>query len=343
MESRTSSPHDWKEWRRLRAWELKRHGWTQHDIAIALGASAGAVSQWMRAAATDGLDALRHHASPGHPAKLTPEQRLLIADCLWHGAEAYGFRGDVWTCARVTQVIEKEFGVSYHKDRVSRVLKELGWTPQIPIIRAIQRDEVAIANWRTEMWPRLLRQASRERRTLVFVDESGFYLLPGVVRTYGPKGQTPIVDEKQSRDHLSVMAGVTPAGKLYTLVRQESLSSSHSVVFLKHLLLETGTKLLVIWDGSPIHRWGAVQEFLAEGGAKRVHLEAMPGYAPDLSPLDQGCWQHLKHVEMRNVACLDLEELHLEVHLAIGRLRQKARLIRSFFAAAGLTLRGGKV
>ena len=132
------------------------------------------------------------------------------------------------------------------------------------------------------------------------------------------------------------MAGVTPAGKLYTLVRQEALSSSDSVVFLKHLLVQTGKKLLVIWDGSPIHRWGAVREYLAEEGAKRVHLESLPGYAPDLSPLDQGCWQHLKHVEMRNLSCLDLEELHLELHLAIGRLRQKPHLIRAFFAAAGL-------
>ncbi len=175
-----------------------------------------------------------------------------------------------------------------------------------------------------------------ERRILVFVDESGFYLLPGVVRTYGPKGQTPVVDKRLTRDHLSVMAGVTPTGKLYTLVRREALTSSESVAFLKHLLVQTGKKLLVIWDGSPIHRWGVVREFMAEEGAKRIHLEALPGYAPDLSPLDQGCWHHLKNVEMGNLSCMDMEELHLEFHLAIGRLRQKPRLIQSFFAAAGL-------
>ena len=73
--------------------------------------------------------------------------------------------------------------------------------------------KAAIARWRTEVWPELRRRAVAERRTLVFVDESGFYLLPGVVRTYGPQGQTPVVDKKLTRDHLSVMAGVTPAGK----------------------------------------------------------------------------------------------------------------------------------
>lgn len=330
-------PHDWREWRRLRALYLFQHGWKERDIAQALGASKGAVSQWLAAAREGGRKALYSHRHGTH-AKLTDEQKQRIPDFLWHGPEAYGFRGEVWTCPRVVAALALEFGVTYHRDHVSRILKELGWTPQIPITRAIQRDEAVIARWRTEVWPELRRQATAERRTLVFVDESGFYLLPGVVRTYGPKGQTPVVDKRLTRDHLSVMAGVTPAGKLYTLVRRESLSSLESVVFLNHLLVHTGKKLLVIWDGSPIHRWGAVREFMAEAGAKRIHLEALPGYAPDLSPLDQGCWHHLKDVEMGNLSCMDMEELHLEFHLAIGRLRQKPHLIQSFFAAAGLSL-----
>jgi transposase len=338
MGNTTPSPHDWKEWRRLRAWDLHKQGWAQHDIAVALDVSEGAVSKWIHSAAEAGRKALRSHASPGHPAKLTIAQKRQIPDFLRHGAEAYGFRGDVWTCERVAQVVEWEFGMHYHKDHMSRLLKGLGWTPQIPMTRAVQRDEAAIARWRTDVWPALYRQASRERRALVFIDETGIYLLPGVVRTYGPKGETPVVDQLLSRDHLSVMAGVTPSGKLYTLVRQDPLTSLESVVFLKHLLGQTSKKLLVIWDGSPIHRWGAVQEYLAGDGAKRVQVEPLPGYAPDLSPLDRGLWQHLKHVEMRNRSCMDLEELHLEFHLAIGRVRQKPHLIQSFFAAAGLPL-----
>src|SRR5262245_26792222 len=123
MGTATPAPPDWKEWRRLRAWELQRHGWTQHDIAAALGVSKGAVSRWLGTAARLGVAALRSHPSPGAPPKLTPQQRRLIPDCLSHGAEAYGFRGDVWTCARVAWVIEQEFGVSHHHDHVSRLLK----------------------------------------------------------------------------------------------------------------------------------------------------------------------------------------------------------------------------
>jgi transposase len=326
---------DLKEWRRMRAWQLSQLGWKQRIIADALGVTEGAVSHWVAKARDKGPAALlsRHH--PGPAAKLESEQMRLIPEFLGHGAEAYGFRGEVWTCARVAKVIDEEFGVCYHKGHVSRLLKELNWTPQMPIARAIQRDEQEIERWRVEVWPRLKAEARHERRTLVFTDESGFYLLPGKVRTYAPEGHTPVLHEWQTRDHLSVMGGVTPTGKLYVLVRQESLNGLHTIEFLKHLIRHIGPRLLVIWDGSPIHRRVAIKEFLASAAGRGVRVERLPAYAPDLNPVE-GSWQHLKHVEMCNLASLDLEALHLELHLAIGRLRQKPNLIRSFFVGAGL-------
>lgn len=328
-------PGSWREWRRLRAVQLEREGWYQRDIAAALDVSEVTVSRWLARVRVGGLEALLAHPSPGHPSELSPAERRMIPEFLWHGPEAYGFRGQVWTCARVAKVIEAEFGVTYHKGHVARLLKGLQWTPQTPIRRAIQRDEAAIERWRDEVWPELLKRSRNERRLLVFVDESGFYLLPGVVKTYAPRGQTPIIRAKLTRDHLSVMAGMTPQGKIYTLVRQESLTGLHSIEFLVHLGRVAGTRLLVIWDGSPIHRRVEVQEFVSETRGK-VWLEALPGYAPDLNPWDEGGWQHLKHVEMRNLVCRDLEELHEEFHFAVGRIRHKPHLVRSFFAQAGL-------
>jgi transposase len=319
---------------------LKRHGWSRHAIAEALGVSPVSVSRWFARVRDGGPEALRAHPSPGAPAKLTDAQRRLIPEFLWHGAEAYGFRGELWTCARVAQVIEEEFGVRYHKDHVGRLLKELHWTPQVPIRRAIQRDEKAIRRWRREVWPDLQRRAWRERRVLVFEDESGFYLLPGLVRTYAPEAHTPVLHEKQTRDHLSVMGGMTPAGKVYTLARQESLNGLHRIECLGHLLPVAGPRLLVIWDGSPIHRRAEVNEYVA-GTRGKIWVEALPGYAPDLNPWDEGGWHHLKNVEMRNLVCRDLEELHQEFHLAVGRLRQKPHLVQSFFAQAGLKIQRG--
>ena len=172
---------------------------------------------------------------------------------------------------------------------------------------------------------------------LVFEEESGFYLPPGVVKTYAPEARTPVLHETQTRDHLSVMGGMTPEGKLYVLARQRSLNGLDIIEFLLHLGRVAGERLLVIWDGSPIHRRAEVSEFVSETRGK-VWLEALPGYAPDLNPWDEGGWHHLKDVEMRNLVCRDLEELHEQFHLAVGRLRQRPHLMRSFFAQAGLAL-----
>lgn len=315
---------------------LKCRGWCQRDIAEALDVSEEAISRWLARARDDGPEALRARPAPGQPPRLTTDEVRSIPELLWHGPEAYGFRGQVWTCARVAKVIEWEFGVRYHKDHVGRILRGLHWTPQQPIKRAIQRDEAAIDRWRAEVWPDLLRRARRERRALVFEDESGFYLLPSVVRTYAPEGLTPVLRQKQTRDHLSVMGAMTPEGRVFVMARPESLNGLHCIEFLLHLLRVAGDRLLVIWDGSPIHRRAEVTAFVAETkGAVRV--ERLPSYAPDLNPVEW-MWRHLKEVELRNLSCLDLEQLHMEFHLALGRLRQKMRLVPSFFEGAGLSL-----
>lgn len=197
--------------------------------------------------ATAESSALRPHPPPGHPPKFLPDQKRRILDFLWYGAEPYGFRSQVWTYARIALVIEEEFGVHYHKWHVGKLLQELHGTPQVPIWRAIQRADRATERWRSEIWPELFRRAERERRVLVFEDESGFSLLPGLVRTYAPEEQTSVIPEKTPHDHLSVMDGMTPEGEVYTLARQESLNGMQCIEFRAHLRKVAGERL----GGSP--------------------------------------------------------------------------------------------
>ncbi len=125
--------------------------------AEAFSVSPAAVSQWLAKAREDGGAAWRAKPRPTGPIKLTEAQLRSIPELLSHGAEAYGFRGDMWTCARVATVLWEEFGVSY-KAHVSRLLKRLAWTPQLPIERAAQRDEALIEQWRLQVWPELKKR-----------------------------------------------------------------------------------------------------------------------------------------------------------------------------------------
>jgi transposase len=133
------------------------------------------------------------------------------------------------------------------------------------------------------------------------------------------------------------MSGITPKGNLFTMVGKQAMTGIESARFLKHLRNQVGGMLLVVWDGSPIHRGRKVKGYLADGGTKHIHLEQLPAYAPDVNPAE-GVWNQLKFVEMRNLCCWDLTDLHYELNLAIVRLRRKPKLIQSFFAGAGLSL-----
>ncbi len=122
------------------------------------------------------------------------------------------------------------------------------------------------------------------------------------MRTYAPAGQTPVIKEYLTHDHLSAMSGITPEGKLYMTVQESSYKGPDVVSFLRHLLRHIPGKLLVLWDRAPIHRSKVVKKFLAQGAAKRIHLEQLPAYAPELNP-DEGIWNYLKRVELKNLSC----------------------------------------
>src|ERR671922_1357736 len=151
----SSQATNWREGRRLRALELKEQGWKQTQIADALGVTEGAVSQWMKRAREEGMEGLRHKPPPGATPRLSEDERARLPELLAQGAQAHGFRGDVWTCERVAIVIRKEFGVSYHPAHVSRLLKALRQSLQKPQRRANQRDEEAIERWKEHRWPSL--------------------------------------------------------------------------------------------------------------------------------------------------------------------------------------------
>jgi len=152
---------DWREERRMRAWKLKEEGWQQKDIAGALGVSEGAVSQWLKRGRAGGVEALKAHPPKGMTPRLTAAQKAQIPALLARGAEAYGFRGDVWTASRVAVVIQQTFGVRYHRDHVGRLLREAGWSRQQPIERATQRDEAAIKAWYEQRWPAIKKKPKR--------------------------------------------------------------------------------------------------------------------------------------------------------------------------------------
>src|ERR1019366_8086323 len=207
MTSRSREPPSltgstWGEGRRLRAWELHHQGWTNADIAEALGVSKAAVGQWVRNAEAGGPAALHAQTCLGPTPQLSEAQLIQLPAVLAGGPETLGFVGAFWTCARIARVIDDTFGVTYSPRHVSRLLHHLDWSYHKPVVRASQRDEAAIGTWLHETWPALKKRAENEARTMVFLDESAFYMRPMVTKTWAPIGEAVELTGPLKRDHL---------------------------------------------------------------------------------------------------------------------------------------------
>ncbi len=155
-----------------------------------------------------------------------------------------------------------------------------------------------------------------------------------MVRTYAPRGQTPILKEFLSYKHLSLIGAVTPQGRLFLKSYDHSITSTEVVAFLGQLQRMIPGLLLVIWDGIPTHRSKKIKTYLANGTAKRIHLEQLPGYAPDLNPTEW-VWSYLKLAELANTPCDHLSELETLIHKAKRRMQRKPDLIQAFIQDAG--------
>ena len=240
----------------MQALDLKHQGWKQRDIATALGVTKGAVSQWLAAERAGRREALLAHPRPGPRPKLAPgedppDPRLPLARPrgLWlPGRDSGPVTGSPTSSGR-----SSASGIAEVKSPASS--SDWDGHPQVPITRAIQRDEEAIERWRVAV--------------VAGAEGEGPPRAPGA----GLRGRIGVLPPAGGREDLwpegpdarwwasgrpatilSVMGGVTPQGKVYSLVRPTSLNGLHSIEFLLHLGRLAGDRLLVIWDGSPIHR-----------------------------------------------------------------------------------------
>jgi DDE superfamily endonuclease len=154
------------------------------------------------------------------------------------------------------------------------------------------------------------------------VDEAGLYPWPSVVRTYAPVGHTPIVREWWTRAQLSALSASSPEGKRYVACQDRAIHAEDVVAFLEPLLREVPGRMVILWDGAPIHRSHVVQAFLLNGAAHRLHRERRPAYAPERNP-GEGLWAHLTGVERRHGCGFNLPHLRVDLRHAVKRVRRK--------------------
>lgn len=180
---------------------------------------------------------------------------------------------------------------------------------------------------------RAKKKARAQRRCIVFIDESGLSTRPHRVRTWGRRGQTPVLRELFNWKRVSLIAGITWR-QFYFRVHEHGIKSAQVVAFLRALLRHLKGRLLVIWDGAAIHRSAEVKAFLSCHG-QRVWVERLPAYAPELNPAEY-LWGHLKEHEVGNLVVRHGHELSPKATAALRRMRRRPSLITACWKQAEL-------
>jgi hypothetical protein len=259
------------------------------------------------------------------------------------GAPAHGFPNELWTCARVAQLIRRHFDVRYHPDYVRRLLlRRLGWTCHKPQRRDRERNDKEVERWKADEFPRILREAWRRKAHVAFLDESGFMLMPLVRRTLARRGQRVFLHASAKHDRISAISCVTLSaqarhvGLYFWLLVNENFHGAEVVAFLTFLLHAVRGEWTIVWDRSNIHsKSRVVRAWLAKH--PQVVIEEFPAHDPDNDP-DEWVWSWAKYGKLSNLCPADVEYLFDDVWEALDELKHQPCLLASFVMDAGVPL-----
>lgn len=326
---------------RLMAIERVREGEAPTDVIASYGFNRTTIYKWMKAALQPGvgIKALRSTKATGRPRTLTPAQeRQVLRWVNGRDPRQVGLDFGLWTRRVVVELIAQKFGVTLGVTAVGELLARLGLTPQKPLQRAYQRDPEAIERWQRETFPGIARQARAEGAAVYFWDESGFRADTVHGKTWGVRGQTPVVHRPGQRQSISAASAVNANGAFWFCTYEGALKADLFVLLLRKLMRGRRKPVHLILDSLPAHKTAAVRDYIASTNG-RVMLHFLPGYAPDLNP-DELVWSHVKRTGAARRPLRAGESLREKIEEQLAQLKRTPDLVRSFFLAPSVAYIG---
>src|ERR1700681_808147 len=251
---------------RLMAVERVLEGEVASAVITSYGFNRTTIYKWLTAAAKPGvgLRALQARPAPGRPRRLTPRQEQQVFRWI-NGKDPrqYGLDFGLWTRSVVSDLIERKFGIRLGLTAVGEMLAKLGLTPQKPLQRAYQRDPQAIEAWRHERYPAIARQAKASGGEVYFWDESGFRADSVHGKTWGKKGQTPVVERPGQRQSISAASAVNARGGFWYCTYQGGLNAEAFVSLLRRMMRRRSKPVHLVLDGLPAHKTTLVKTYVS--------------------------------------------------------------------------------
>jgi transposase len=309
-----------------------REGERPSVVIASYGFHRCTIYRWLKTARRrgQGLKALAARPATGRPRTLTARQERQVFRWInGKNPRQYGFDFGLWTRQIVRDLIAQRFGVRLSLASVGAVLARQGLTPQKPLQRAYQRDPTAIARWQRETYPAIVHRAKREKAEIYFWDESGFRADAVQGKTWGAKGQTPVVSVPGQRQSVSAASAISAKGAFWFATYAGGLTGERFVTLLRQMLRGRRKPLHLILDGLPAHKTKTVMYYVAALDGK-LTLHYLPGYAPDLNP-DELVWSYAKRTGTARRPLQKGETLAARVTSQLREIGCQPALVRSFF------------
>ena len=331
QDGRKLSPQAQQELRRRVVHAIVEQGTAQTEVVRLFGVGRTSIHYWLKAYQKGGYAVLKaQKRGPKRQSRLAGHQAATIVRLITDRCpDQLKLPFALWTRDAVRQLIEKRFGISLSVWTVGRYLKRWGFTPQKPLRRAYEQNPEAVKLWLEKDYPAIRRQARAERAQIHWGDEMGMRSDHQAGRSYGLKGQTPVIPGTGKRFGCNMISAITNRGRLAFMVFNERFTGLVMTEFLRRLIKQNPRKVFLIVDGHPVHRSRQVKRW-AYGHKKKIRLFYLPGYSPQLNP-DEFLNQDIKTNAVGRQRPKDQPEMMQRVRSYLRSTQHRPQVVRNYF------------
>jgi transposase len=328
--------HDTLEEMRRRAVMCVQEGQSPEIVGKALGLNRTTIYDWLARYRRGGWGALKAKPVPGRPPKLDGKKMKWVYDTVTQkNPLQMSFPFALWTREMVAELIKRKYGIKLAANSVGRLLAQLGISCQKPLHRALERDESLVRKWLKQEYPKIKKMAQIEGADIYFGDAAHMRSDHHAGRSWGKKGETPIVLSTGARYGMSLISAITSKGHMRFMTKDKGgVNAEVFIEFLKRLMVGAKNKVFLIVDRGPAHRAKRTKKFVASlDGALRLFY--LPPYSPDTNP-DELVWKHLKADTVGRMVTTDKADFKDNVVSSMRSLQSNPAKIRSFFQKPSL-------
>lgn len=314
---------------RKRAVSQVQSGMSPEAVAETMGFHRSWIYRALKTYSTDGEEGLEEHKAPGASPILDDRKKLALRSIiLGKTPDQLKMEFALWTTDQVAAYVFKRWSIQLSISTVTRILHDLGLSFQKPLHKAFQQDPVKVASWLEVEYPKIKRQAKKEKAEIFFEDEAGMRSDHHSGRTWGEKGNTPVVKATGARFGFNVISAVNNRGKFEFMILDSKFGAGQFIDFMERLIRYKRRKVFLIVDGHPVHKSKSARLWV-EKNKDRIALFFLPSYSPQLNPTELA-WNCVKS-EMGKKTIVGPDNMRKVATDALNRLYTNAELVASLF------------